>query len=51
MIRYDRKKWPENMTFFIDGLEVHIELDEQRELKGARLDFVNYKTVVTFDVV
>jgi hypothetical protein len=48
---YDRKKWPEHMTFFLDGLEVHIDLEEQQELKEARLDFVNYKIVATFDAV
>jgi|SRR6516164_6466728 hypothetical protein len=51
VIRFDRKKWPENMSFLLDGLEVHIDLEEQRELKGTRLDFVNYKIVATFDAV
>lgn len=49
VIRFDKKKWPENTTFFLDGLELHIGMQEQCELKGTRLDFVNYKIVATFD--
>jgi len=48
VVRFDRKKWPANMSFFLDGLEVHIGIEEQRELNGTRLDFVNYKIIATF---
>ena len=44
---FDKRKHPPEATFEIDGLELHISEKAQAELKGATIQVVNDKIVVT----
>ena len=48
-LHFDKHKHPPEATFDIDGLDLHISLRAQEELKGATIDVVNEKIVVAYE--
>ena len=48
---FDRRKYSPEATFEIGGLELHISVLAQVELKGATIDVVNDKIVVTYEPI
>ena len=48
---FDKRKYPPEATFEIDGVQLHISELAQAELKGATLRVVNDKIVVTYEPI